>query len=115
MNCLKCGKETTREHIFCDHCLDIMAAYPVKPGTPVHLPRLSATAAGKKPVSRKRTLSQEELILRQKKLLRGLACMVVVLAILLGLTAAALIYTGQALTEAKNTGKNFTVETTPPT
>lgn len=115
MNCLKCGKETSRERVFCDHCLDTMAAYPVKPGTPIHLPRQAVSQTAKKTSSRKRVLSPDERIERQKKLLRGLACMVICLAILLGLSLAALVSTGQALKTAKNTGKNFTVETTPPT
>ena len=39
MNCMKCGKTTTNEQVFCDDCLQVMAKHPVKPGTPVYLPQ----------------------------------------------------------------------------
>ena len=38
MYCLRCGKDTQEENVFCDNCLLLMEAYPVKPGTAIHLP-----------------------------------------------------------------------------
>ena len=39
MNCLKCGRETTEDHVFCDSCREEMGKYPVRPGTAVILPK----------------------------------------------------------------------------
>ena len=59
MDCLKCGKETEEKNVFCADCLAVMARYPVKPGTPVQLPRRATPAPEKKSSgSRKRTIAQ---------------------------------------------------------
>ena len=112
MACLKCGKETTQNQVFCDHCLDTMAAFPVKPGTPVNLPMQKISDMPKKGAARRR-LSQEELLSLMKKVNLGLLIAVAVLIIALSLTITALLRTTEALHLAQNTGKNFTVETTP--
>ena len=39
MYCLKCGAETPGQQLFCPDCLQSMEAYPVRPDTPVHLPK----------------------------------------------------------------------------
>lgn len=39
MQCLKCGREIGEDRVFCTDCLLVMEANPVKPGTPVVLPR----------------------------------------------------------------------------
>ena len=38
MSCIKCGKDTLGQDVFCKECLEVMADYPVKPGTPVLIP-----------------------------------------------------------------------------
>lgn len=39
MECIKCGREIVPGDVFCTTCLEDMEKYPVKPGTPVHIPR----------------------------------------------------------------------------
>ena len=39
MNCLKCGRETTDDHVFCDSCREEMQRYPIRPETAVILPK----------------------------------------------------------------------------
>ena len=39
MHCIKCGREAENNHVFCEHCLSRMDATPVKPGTPVVIPK----------------------------------------------------------------------------
>lgn len=41
MQCLKCGREIVEGQVFCDRCLEIMAANPVKPNTVVTIPERS--------------------------------------------------------------------------
>lgn len=112
MKCLKCGKDTSHDQIFCDHCLRTMDAYPVDPGIHIQLPKRSVTPAPKKSSSRRRSQNPEETVVRLKKVTVWLCSIVLVLCLALGACIAALAMTGQALEEAKRTGKNFTVETT---
>lgn len=39
MQCMKCGRETEDNHVFCGACLADMEKAPVKPGTPVIIPK----------------------------------------------------------------------------
>ena len=48
MGCLKCGRDLEDGQVFCDRCLGTMARFPVKPGTPVLLPRQREEPAPRK-------------------------------------------------------------------
>ena len=50
MYCLKCGGETPEQQLFCPDCLQSMESYPVRPDTPIQLPKRQAAA----PVKRSR-------------------------------------------------------------
>ena len=39
MRCLRCNREVEDGQVFCDQCLSQMEGQPVKPGTPVILPK----------------------------------------------------------------------------
>ena len=82
MYCLKCGNETLEDKIFCEECLVQAQMYPVKPGTPIHLPK-PETYAPKKTAGAKRPISPEEQVDDLKKTIRRLG-------FLLFLTTAAL-------------------------
>ena len=109
MNCLKCGKKTVDEHVFCDECLAVMERYPVKPGTPVHLPRHAFAPTSKKPAPRKRTISQEEQIERLKKRLRRSRLAGLVLLMVLCL-AAVLLVREIAGEDIPVIGQNYTID-----
>lgn len=85
MYCTKCGRETKENTVFCKSCLDVMKLYPVKPGTSIQLPH-RAPAAPKKPASRKKKLSPEEQVIRQRKTIRWLAAALVCALLMLGLS-----------------------------
>lgn len=61
MNCIKCGRETTGEDVFCQECLSEMGRYPVQPGTVVLLPRRKDSSYAKK-APKRHTPSPEEQI-----------------------------------------------------
>ena len=82
MNCMKCGRETQNEAVFCQNCLMEMEKYPVRPGTVVQLPRRKETSPLKK-ISKRHIPTAEEQI----KLLRKI---VNVLTILLALCIVAI-------------------------
>ena len=42
MQCLRCGRETDGDHVFCFLCESVMVKHPVKPNTVVTIPERSA-------------------------------------------------------------------------
>ena len=84
MNCVKCGKEVTKDGVFCADCLLEMEKYPVDPGTVVLLPRRRDSSIQKKQVKR-HTPAPDELIasLRKKILILTLLLLVCITAIIL--------------------------------
>ena len=68
MNCVKCGRETRGEDIFCQECLAEMEKYPVEPGTVVLLPRRKEVSAVKKAPKRHTPTPEEQIAtLRQHR------------------------------------------------
>lgn len=61
MYCLRCGKETADNKVFCKSCLDSMEAYPVKPGQPIVLPNRPVPLPVKKS-RRAKPMNNEELL-----------------------------------------------------
>lgn len=108
MFCVKCGRETEDEQVFCEGCLQTMAQYPVKPGTPVHLPHREQK---KKPTPRKRTLTAEEQVYQLKLTVKRLLTAVAILTVVLCLATIALIHTLLDGQSAPVTGKNYTIDT----
>ena len=87
MHCAKCGREIEEKTVFCKKCLEVMARYPVKPGTSIQLPQ-RAPSAVKKAAPRKKKLSPEEQVLRQRKTIRWLTATLVCTILMLGLSIA---------------------------
>jgi len=112
MQCLKCGKDTSGDHVFCDECLSVMREYPVKPGIPIQLPQRENRAAEKNPLPRREATPTEQ-INQLRTTIRWLLVTVAVLSVMLISTAAMLIHTLERNTVRPNTGnsdigKNYT-------
>lgn len=84
MYCLRCGRDTENEQVFCADCLENMEKYPVKPGTIVQLPRRASSASQKKQV-RRRTLSPEEQVVHLKVTVRTLLAILGTLLVAIGI------------------------------
>ena len=111
MECMKCGKNTSDHQVFCDDCLQVMERYPVKPGTPITLPKTSSPTAAKKAAHKKRTLAPDEQVIYLRKHLRRARRFSLLLALLLLAASAMLLY--EALSPSgPNIGKNYTIDTT---
>lgn len=110
MVCLCCGRAVTEGHAFCDECQTRMEAYPVKPGTAIHLPHRSAPVAVKKRSRRKKPVTQEEHILHLRKALRQARIFLVLTTIVLCIAVGMLAY--QTLHPDDNIGRNYTIDTT---
>lgn len=106
MNCTKCGRDIAEHSVFCDRCLQTMANYPVKPGTVIQLPQRKP-AVPKKAGSRKRQLSPEEQVVRQKKTIRWLSICLASTILLLCLSVALLLHLGQEQTSEETIGQNY--------
>ena len=113
MQCLKCGKETEENQVFCNSCLESMEQYPVKCTAPVHLPERKSEQIPKKIPKKKWMFSVEEQIGHLKATIRRLVIAVVILSLIIVLGAG---FTARVLYEIHTqrlTGKNYAVETTP--
>ena len=83
MNCIKCGRETTGENVFCQDCLAEMEKYPVEPGTVVLLPRRK-DSYGTKKSGKRHAPTSEELVVTLRRQIAALllllaACIVAIL------------------------------------
>lgn len=115
MYCLKCGRETENEQVFCNGCLEVMEKYPVKPGTHINLPKRE-TAAVQKKSSRRRVLKPEEQVIQLKRSLRRTRVFIVLLILaILGAGLFGWRYIQKRNVESEKEapiGQNFTVEPT---
>lgn len=84
MYCLRCGRDTESEQVFCADCLENMDKYPIKPGTIVQLPRRASSTAQKKQV-RRRSLSPEEQVVQLKVTVRTLLAILGTLLVAVGI------------------------------
>lgn len=111
MNCVKCGRETAEEQVFCEACLSEMENYPVKPGTAIHIPVQRPQEETKKQQPRKRLpLTPSEQIIRLRKKVRRLRVIVILLLLLCAGLSFAM---GRAMTELdfqRLLGKNYNAE-----
>ena len=113
MNCMKCGVEIPDKQVFCDHCLELMQQYPVKPDAHVHLPkRASDVELPKKSGKKKRVLTPEELISSLKLRILRLRLVVVILIFLVCLISGFLALNLYQQYHEPITGKNYTIDTT---
>ena len=89
MNCMRCGVNTEEKEVFCSDCMASMEKYPVRPGTPVHIPMRSVVPDAKKVPKKKRDLTPEEQISRLRNMVRmltaGLMATLVIIMLLSGI------------------------------
>lgn len=108
MSCLKCGRETAQGNVFCEECLEYMAAHPVKPGIRVTIPQRPKS----EPVhASPKIQTAEEIIEKLRKRIRVLS--VLILVLLIGLcTSIGIIAYHHATTEhgGFGIGQNYSTE-----
>lgn len=109
MQCLKCGKETKNEQVFCARCLSVMETYPVKPDVHIQLPRRDDREPSKKSAKKRRAFSVEEQISILRRRNRRLAAALLAMTLLLG-AAGYLLARATVSTEDTELGKNYTFE-----
>lgn len=112
MYCMKCGRETKENCVFCDSCLAEMAASPVKPGTPVQLPSRPNSPV-KKSNPRRKAPSPEEQVGRLRRTVQWLALGMVVLIAVLFMTVSILVHTLGVQKAQETIGQNYSTVTDP--
>lgn len=107
MHCVKCGRKTEGEQVFCQLCLEDADKYPVKPGTPIQLPH----RAPELPVKKKPELKPEERIARLRRRVRWLtlALAAALLAFALSAAAALWLLEQRDAQAGSRIGQNYTV------
>ena len=111
MYCLKCGKETEEQAVFCADCLQVMEQYPVKPGTAIVLPQRDVDIAEKKQ-PRHRELSIKEQLQNHKQTIRWLLVTICILLTALLFVSGMLLRLLQEQDPSQEIGRNYTTTTT---
>ena len=84
MYCMKCGRETENENVFCLDCQQEMEKYPVQPGAVVFLNRRrEPTVIKKLPKRHVPTAEEQNVFLRKMVMWLSIALVVCILTILL--------------------------------
>ena len=109
MDCMKCGRETKNEQVFCQDCLRVMQRYPVQSGTVVFLPRRRDPVV-KKTVKRHVVSSEEQIKMLRKQLMMLWLVLVVCIAAIMLMINPTLHY---VLDEHVEIGQNYSTVTTP--
>lgn len=108
MNCMKCGREIPAGQVFCDRCLEVMAQYPVKPDTAIHLPHRQEQPVTKKV---KRAPTPEEQILHwRKKYRRLLVCLLVAILLLAAAVVVGFLHELPGDQVTIPVGRNYTID-----
>ena len=111
MNCMKCGRETVGDAVFCEDCLDHMERYPVPANTLVYVPTEKDRAAVKKQIAARPVLTAEEQIKKLNKKLHVMGLLFALAfgaAVFLGLLSLDTIH---ELNVSNLIGKNYTAIT----
>ena len=108
MNCIRCGVKTGEKEVFCSQCLASMEQYPVKPGTPVHIPLRVVMPDAKKPLKKKRDLTPEEQISRLRLLVRRLSAALIAALTVIMLLCGILIASSMQDKPQNSSTRNYT-------
>ena len=105
MFCLRCGKETRDPQVFCDSCLQDMAAYPVNPNTPVNLPNRENKPSPKKAPKKKKVIKPEEQVIHLQKILRWMMVLLAAAVVIMCVAVGMLVMERQE--DSRPDGKNY--------
>ncbi len=105
MKCMRCGKEITSDAVFCETCLADMDKHPIKPGTPINLPRREKQQPVKR--TKKRFQKPEDHIHALRRLVIWLMMVIILLAIALTASIFMLIHQPEPNDGNRLPGQNY--------
>lgn len=85
MTCLRCGRKTDENQIFCQECLEVMEKQPVKPDTPIQIPNRFGRTVQKRTNAKNITKKGEKKLFRLRSAIFWLVLLAIVLAAALAL------------------------------
>lgn len=110
MNCIKCGRELHGAQVFCGECQQNMELYPVKPGTPVHLPAQSPQSEIKAKTARfRKNLPPEMRIRKLRTTVRLLVLALAAVLLAFALTALLTLHLLDQRDQQSRIGQNYQV------
>lgn len=89
MKCMKCGTSIKTDQVFCESCQEEMSRYPVKPGTPIQLPKRPEKVVAKS--GHKKVRKPEDTIAKLRALIFWLLLLIVALATALAIALTFLL------------------------
>ena len=110
MHCLRCGRETENQQVFCKACLNYMSLHPVKSDTPIYLPiRKEKDPPRKQYHWHRRERSAEEMVVILRKRVRFFAVVSLILFMMLSAAVAGVWLAKKqgAQIPIPNIGQNF--------
>ena len=108
MSCMRCGVDTGEKEVFCSECLASMEKYPVKPGTPVHLPMRAVLPDIKKPTRKKSGNTPEEQISRLRNMVRRLTGALIAALLIIVLLTGILLFSSLQQKHETPSPRNYT-------
>ena len=116
MNCMKCGRETKIDNIFCSECLDHMERHPVAENVLVYVPSEKDRAAANKHKIEHPVVSADDQVKRLHRKVERLRLLVILFMAATMFFAVLSMETLHELNVMNLIGKNYTtVVTTDPT
>ncbi len=112
MKCMRCGTEIAPDSVFCEACMAEMEKHPVKPGTPVTLPRREDHPTPKR--SKRRTVKAEEQVHILHRVVNWLLIMVIVLALALTATIYMIFTDSNQSSSTRLPGQNYGTSSSAP-
>lgn len=106
MRCMKCGKRTENEQVFCESCLTIMAQFPVRQDIHIQLPNRTPPFQKKVP-PKKKAPSTEEQIKGLRKTVKWLSLCLACTLLFLGLTVSFLVQLSYPEKPGDSIGQNY--------
>ena len=112
MQCLRCGRETENEQVFCFLCESVMVKHPVKPNIVVTIPERTALV---RPTPVRKPVRQEEDTDRLRRTILQLRLWVCMLLAALMLCVAVLTWQELSQNNEPAIGQNYSSITDQPT
>lgn len=105
MKCMRCGTKIKPGAVFCESCLADMEKHPVKPDTPINLPRRDKQQPVKR--SKKRIRKPDEQISMLRRVIMWLMILVLVLSLCLSATVYLLFNPTDTNKDHLQPGQNY--------
>lgn len=86
MACLRCGRKTEENEVFCPECLEVMEQQPVKPDTPIVIPNRETRTPQKRTAQISPSVKKAKKLSRLRSVVFWLILLVILLAVGLTLT-----------------------------